>query len=127
MIPPAKEALWQLPQRKKSPAQTPGSNGRMALGLLGKHWGLNLGELLDLPARVVRDVHRRVAAGAGKVRHSVAGERLAAGDALIFARAAVMMCVPHFMSGCDLSRSRVSKLEKIMSPSASASTQAPSI
>src|SRR5262249_55915701 len=39
----------------------------------------------------------------------------------------VMMCVPQFISGCDLSMSRVSKVEKILSPSASASTQAPSI
>jgi hypothetical protein len=39
----------------------------------------------------------------------------------------VMTCVPQLISGCDLSRSRVSKVEKILSPSASASTQAPSI
>ena len=39
----------------------------------------------------------------------------------------VMTCVPQAMCGCDLSTSRVSKVEKILSPSASASTQAPSI
>src|SRR5512133_3030238 len=39
----------------------------------------------------------------------------------------VMMWVPQFMSGCDLSRSRLSKVEKILSPSLSASTQAPSM
>jgi len=38
-----------------------------------------------------------------------------------------MICVPQLRSGCDLSTSRVSKVEKIMSPSASAKTQAPSI
>ena len=43
---------------------------------------------LDLPARVVRDVHRRVAAGAGEIGHGDAGEGLAARDARIFASAA---------------------------------------
>jgi hypothetical protein len=35
--------------------------------------------------------------------------------------------VPQFKVGCDLSTSRVSKVEKILSPSASAKTQAPSM
>src|ERR1700692_405429 len=39
----------------------------------------------------------------------------------------VMTWVPQSIFGCDLSRSRVSKVEKILSPSRSASTQAPSI
>src|SRR6516164_10976676 len=39
----------------------------------------------------------------------------------------VMMCVPQFISGCDLSVSRVSKVEKIWSPSLSVNTQAPSM
>ena len=83
--------------------------------------------LFDLPARVVRDVHRRVAAGAGEVRHALQANGSLPVMPLYLPVPPVMMCVPHFMSGCDLSTSRVSKLEKIMSPSASASTQAPSI
>ena len=43
---------------------------------------------LDFPGRVVGDIHRRVAAGAGEIRHGDAVERLAAGDAGIFAGAA---------------------------------------
>src|SRR5262245_27774536 len=39
----------------------------------------------------------------------------------------VMIWVPQFISGCDLSRSRVSKVEKIWSPSVSVNTQAPSM
>jgi hypothetical protein len=39
----------------------------------------------------------------------------------------VIICVPQFMAACDLSTSRVSKVEKILSPSLSARTQAPSI
>src|SRR6516165_4562706 len=39
----------------------------------------------------------------------------------------VMICVPQFISGCDLSTSRVSNVEKILSPSVSANTQAPSM
>src|SRR5215475_6789402 len=39
----------------------------------------------------------------------------------------VMMWVPQFICGWDLSRSRVSNVEKILSPSASANTHAPSI
>src|SRR5262249_24159100 len=39
----------------------------------------------------------------------------------------VMMWVPQFISGCDLSTSRVSNVEKIWSPSASVNTQAPSM
>src|ERR1700746_688623 len=39
----------------------------------------------------------------------------------------VMIWVPQSIFGCDLSRSRVSKVEKILSPSLSASTQAPSM
>src|SRR6266498_1031434 len=39
----------------------------------------------------------------------------------------VMMRLPQSIFGCDLSRSRVSKVEKILSPSLSASTQAPSM
>src|SRR5262245_8754869 len=39
----------------------------------------------------------------------------------------VMMCVPQLISDCDLSTSRVSKVEKILSPSASARTHAPSM
>src|SRR5215831_10164183 len=38
-----------------------------------------------------------------------------------------MMWVPQFISGCDLSVSRVSKVEKIWSPSLSVNTQAPSM
>ena len=43
---------------------------------------------LDLPRGVVRDVHRRIAAGAGKIGHGDAVERLVAGDTRIFAGAA---------------------------------------
>src|SRR5262245_5330354 len=39
----------------------------------------------------------------------------------------VMIWVPQSICGCDLSRSRVSKVEKIWSPSLSVNTQAPSI
>src|SRR5947209_10320953 len=38
-----------------------------------------------------------------------------------------MMWVPQFICGCDLSRSRESKVEKIWSPSLSVNTQAPSM
>jgi hypothetical protein len=37
------------------------------------------------------------------------------------------MWVPQFMSGCGLSMSRVSKVEKIWSPSLSVKTHAPSM
>src|SRR4029453_7944624 len=43
---------------------------------------------LDLPRRVVGDIHRGIAPCPGERWHRVAGERLAAGDASIFARAA---------------------------------------
>jgi len=43
---------------------------------------------LDFPRRVVGDVHRGIAPSPRERRHRVAGERLAAGDASIFARAA---------------------------------------
>src|SRR6476659_3585045 len=39
----------------------------------------------------------------------------------------VMIWVPQFICGCDLSVSRVSKVEKIWSPSLSVNTQAPSM
>src|SRR6201993_1967331 len=39
----------------------------------------------------------------------------------------LMICVPKFISGCDLSTSRVSNVEKILSPSVSANTHAPSM
>src|SRR6476469_9048323 len=39
----------------------------------------------------------------------------------------VMIWVPQSIFGCDLSRSRVSNVEKILSPSLSANTQAPSM
>ena len=39
----------------------------------------------------------------------------------------VMIWVPQFICGCDLSVSRVSKVEKIWSPSLSVHTQAPSM
>jgi hypothetical protein len=38
-----------------------------------------------------------------------------------------MIWVPQFICGCDLSVSRVSKVEKIWSPSLSVNTQAPSM
>jgi len=43
---------------------------------------------LDLPRRIVGDVHRGIAPSPRERRHRVASERLAAGDASIFARAA---------------------------------------
>ena len=66
----------------------PGSNGRMH-GLAretGGEPGLRPG--LDLPARVVRNVHRGVTADTGERRQPVAGEGFAARDAFVFARAA---------------------------------------
>ncbi len=42
-------------------------------------------------------------------------------------RRRLMIWVPQFICGCDLSVSRVSKVEKIWSPSLSVNTQAPSM
>src|SRR5262245_14609292 len=82
---------------------------------------------LDFPRRVVGDVHSGVAPAPAS-----AGIELQANGSLPLMPVylpvpPVMIWVPQARSGCDLSRSRVSKVEKILSPSASASTQAPSI
>src|SRR5262245_5199456 len=44
--------------------------------------------LFDLPGRVVRDVHRSIAAGASQRRHRYTGKWLTSSDPLIFAGAA---------------------------------------
>ena len=83
--------------------------------------------LLDLPRRVMRDIHGGIAAGASQCRQRFTSEWLAPCDALVFAGAAGddMGATIHFR--LRLSRSRVSKVEKIWSPSLSVNTQAPSI
>ena len=68
----------------------------------------------------MRDVHRGIAAVTGQCGHRDASKRLTPGDTRILAGPPVMMWVPQLISGCDLSRSRVSKVEKILSPSLSA-------
>jgi hypothetical protein len=75
----------------------------------------------------VRNVHREIAAGTSQGGHGQTSERLFSDDARVLAGAARDDRVPQLLSGCALSTSRVSKVEKILSPSLSASTQAPSI
>jgi|SRR6516162_2174267 len=82
---------------------------------------------LYLPRRVMRDVHRGIAARACQRRHRYTGKWLTPSDPLILAGAASDDMVPQFICGCDLSVSRVSKVEKIWSPSLSVNTQAPSM
>jgi hypothetical protein len=69
----------------------------------------------------MRDVHRSIATGASQRRHRYAA------IPLYLPVPPVMIWVPQFICGCDLSVSRVSKVEKIWSPSLSVNTQAPSM
>ena len=97
---------------------------RHLLSLVRAAFGACRGRGLDLPRRVVRNVHGEITACSSQFGHVVAGKRLASGDPVLYLPLPpVMICVPHFMSGWEASRSRVSKVEKITSPSLSVSAQ----
>src|SRR5262245_51790238 len=83
---------------------------------------------LYLPRRVVRDVHRGIPARASQRRHRYTGKWLTPSDPLILAGATSddMGATVHLRLRL-VSVSRVSKVEKIWSPSLSVNTQAPSM
>ena len=75
----------------------------------------------------MRDVHREIAARSVEGRDGDAGERLFSGDALVLSSTTRDGVLPQPIIGCELSTSRVSNVEKVLSPSLSARTQATSM
>src|SRR5262245_24703312 len=75
----------------------------------------------------MRNVHRGIAARPSQRRHCIAGKWLTPGDPCIFAGAAGDDMGAATYAWLRLVDVAVSKVEKILSPSASAKTQAPSM